>query len=367
MITTAQVGWAGYNKYEGPWFRGQCGFQRVEPTDSLSKKILAVITSTEGGRYDAINMYDRMICSVGLIQWGDAGQFSVCDMLGEVFQADESALTGLIDYVNTRGFSFNRASKRWRFSRGGAVVDTIAEQQDLYLAGSSGLKGQWTEAQKNWARGFVVAMQSVWASPRAQEAQLRYTVERLTGFATPSAKAALFTDPGDADPNIVQATQAAYLSFAANLPAVASSQLQKLQTSAPKWSIEWLSALLKQLTFGPQIAIYPIRYNAIRPVIERLWGIDLPDTSKELAAWQKKMSIDPAAPEEVRLDTPRAIQQALLTLHYDLGPAGADGVVGPKTRKALAAFQVTKGLQVTGAADAGTLIALRQALLEVTA
>lgn len=39
------------------------------------------------------------------------------------------------------------------------------------------------------------------------------------------------------------------------------------------------------------------------------------------------------------------IQKRLLALGYSLGPAGADGIMGPSTEKAIIAFKVAKGLQ----------------------
>lgn len=366
MITVDQVGWTGYLNFEGPWFRGQQGLEPVWVTNTLDQKILAVITATEGGHYDAINMYDRMICSVGLIQWGDAGQFSVCEMLGEVAGTATEALTYLQSYVSTRGYTFQKTMKGWRFVKGSDIVDTISKQQALYLGGSNGQKGQWNDTQKEWAKGFVKVMQLVWDNPKAREAQLQFTAARLRGFAMPTARSILFNDAGaaDADQNIVQAAQAAFLSFAANLPAVASTQLIKLDTQAPKWSLEWLDALLRQLTFGPQIAIYPHRYDAIRPVLERLWGLDLPDTDAELAQWHEAMGLDPAAPAEENLTTPKSIQEALLTLGEDLGPSGADGVFGAMTKAAIMEFQKAHGLSVDGTVGSQTLAALRTALAQ---
>jgi len=367
MITPSQVGWAGYQQYEGPWFRGLHGLPTVGTDASFEQKVVAVITATEGGHFDAINMYDRMICSVGLVQWGDAGQFSVCRMLGEVAKVDPHALDALHDYVGTRGFDFTTDPKGfWRFSKDGVAVDTVPAQRDLYLLGSSGLKGEWSDEQRAWAIGFVVAMQSVWDSDAARDAQTRFTGIRLRGFAMPSAYQALFNDPAAsaADPHIVEAAQAAFLSFAANLPAVAAKHLAAVVTSSPKWTIGWLDAMVRELTFGPGIAIYPHRYDAIRPVIERLWSVDLPDTSADLQGWYEHMGTDPSAPPEVRLDTPLALQQALLTLGADLGPGGPDGKWGNCSKAAMVAFQTNHGLLATGQGDLPTIAALRAALLE---
>jgi len=52
----------------------------------------------------------------------------------------------------------------------------------------------------------------------------------------------------------------------------------------------------------------------------------------------------------------REVQERLTTFGYDPGPA--DGLMGPKTRSALRAFQEKSGLPVTGEADTQTLSAL---------
>lgn len=364
MITLDKVSWGRYLQYEGPWYRGQYRLPEVPATASLEQKILAVITSTEGGCFDAINMYDRMICTVGLIQWGDAGQFSVCDLLGEVALRDSSALTALNAHVAKRGYTFKATSKGWLFCKGDVLVDSIPLQQGLYLAGCDGKVGSWNAEQSLWAKEFVVALQAVWDSPVARQVQTEFTVRRLHRFATQRATDILFRDPAaaQADRNIVEAAQSSYLSFAANLPAVADKQLAALSTTAKKWSPEWLAALLKQLTFGPKIAIYPHRYDAIRPTVERLWGVNLPDTSTELASWQESMGISPSSGTTARLDSPKAVQLALISLGYDIGPHGADGVVGAKTKAALGRFQKIKGLTITESIDQPTREALLRAI-----
>jgi hypothetical protein len=142
MVTLGQIGWGSYLQYEGPWFRGTHKLPTVLPSASYEKKVVQVITSTEGGAFDAVNMYDRMIMTNGLIQWGDAGQYSVCDMLGTAFEVAPSCLQSVIDLVRTRGYSFRKnAAGKWRFFLNADEVDTIREQQALYLGGSSGLRG----------------------------------------------------------------------------------------------------------------------------------------------------------------------------------------------------------------------------------
>jgi hypothetical protein len=54
----------------------------------------------------------------------------------------------------------------------------------------------------------------------------------------------------------------------------------------------------------------------------------------------------------------KRLQAALIGLGYDLGPSGADGDFGERTRAAVAGFQESRGLEATGVADPPTIEAL---------
>lgn len=58
--------------------------------------------------------------------------------------------------------------------------------------------------------------------------------------------------------------------------------------------------------------------------------------------------------------TPLAVQRELMAQGYDIGPGGADGVMGAKTRQAVAKFQKANGLVPDGVVGPKT----KQALLE---
>jgi N-acetyl-anhydromuramyl-L-alanine amidase AmpD len=58
----------------------------------------------------------------------------------------------------------------------------------------------------------------------------------------------------------------------------------------------------------------------------------------------------------------RALQRALSTLGYDLGPWGADGVYGAATADAVRAFQRAVGLTIDGIAGPKTIAALQRQL-----
>jgi len=347
-------------EYEGPWFKGVHKLPQIEPSDSYEKKVLQVITATEGGAFDAVNMYDRMIMTNGLIQWGDAGQYAVCDMLGAAYEASPTCMKPVFQHVCNRGYTFRKNKNgKWRFFAGDDEVNSLYKQQLLYLGGSTGIKNTWTNDQKLWAKGWAAAIASVWDDPVARESQVKFTVGRLSVFITNYARATLFSDDAaNADQNIVEATRAMYLSYAANLPAVASKMLSELSTKAKKWTVDWMVELAKKLTFGPKISIYPHRYECIRPHIERLWGIDLPDLSKDLATWRAEFGVT----SDVDLETIKGIQEALIKLGYDVGPSGADGIWGPCTVEAVRRFQYQHGLTPDGIVGQHTRAFLRTAL-----
>lgn len=340
MVTANEIGWGTYRQYEGPFYLGKHSY--VLPKEPTKEDmILAVITATEGGHYDAWNGYDVCGWTSGLIQWCEGrGQYSVSDMLGVVDEIDEDLIEDVDVLAVENKMVFRRNNKnRYRFhfldSRG--EVDSAEEQRQLFYLHGDGTKGAWTEEAKLYAKRWAAAISSVWEDPVAQRAQQLYTVKRLDGFMLPYAKS-IFADAPDT--SVARAAKAAYLSFAANNPTWANTSLQKAHTATPAlpaWSIDWFVAILKELTFGPQVAIYPHRYDAIRPVLEKLYGLNLPDFSKELAFWKGQTGFTQAF-------TAAQLQKVLIALGFDLGPKKADGVVGKKTREALLTFEQLNGV-----------------------
>jgi len=354
MTDMSDIGWAKYRNFEGPLYKGVCKFD-MPSTSSVGEdyKRLAVITATEGGKFDNVNMYDRCIVSLGLVQWCEASMFGTSNMLGAVANLYPKAITPVLDRCAETGYEFKQlAGGKWRFHAvKGEVIDTVPEQQRLFLLNSDGTQGSWDNESKDHAKKWACALSDVFQDPVAQKLQVQYTVEKLMGFVMPSAKPVMFTPVPGGDEKWMLAAQAAFLSFSANLPAVAAKHLNIFMSSgceAVKFSPTWVVGLLKELTFGPEIMIYPARYNAIRPVLEKLYGIDLPDFADELKKWHEKESIDPNVPSTVNLDTTFGLQHALINLGYDIGPKGADGVYGNKTKQAVMEFQSRYNLQVDG-------------------
>ena len=332
MVKIDDIKWGAYRTYEGPFFRGK-SVGRYKLLDDEDSKILAVITATEGGNYMAINMYDRGILSSGLIQWIEAGQYSVSDMLGKVAAVDRRLIAPVDEIADASGLTFKKNRRnRWRFfyldARG--EVDLRSEQQSMFLYRSTGKKGTWDDASRIYAKRWAAAVSSVWEREAAQVVQKNYMARRLTGFALPAARKILNLAP---DTDVGRAFKAAYLSFAANNPTWANRHLKiAVARLGVLWSVNWLISVLKELTFGPRVTIYPHRYKAIRPVLEKLYNLDLPDLATELRVWRGEQE------HGFFFDT-KEIQRALIILGYDLGPTGADGVYGKKTIGAVLDFE----------------------------
>lgn len=323
-----KIGWGSYLNFEGPWFKGKCKF--VCPTNPNDEdKLMAVLGATEGGCFDAINMYDRCILTVGVIQWCEAGMYGVSNMLGEVvkFGAESAIIAAGLKVTQLPGGQYRV------LGRDGRPVLSQGQMRAEYFGGATGFKGQWTAAQKSVAMETADKFATVFQDPAAQLAQQHYTVQRLYTFVSGSARTYLWDGTEGATQSAVRA---AAISFAANLPAVAMRHINAhaASTKHPKWSYDWTVELLKRWTIDSGIGIYPIRYNAIRPVIERLYGVNWPDFANQLL------------PGSVKSHTVLELQTALHDKGFEVGLL--DGVMGAKTKDAIKRFQAARGLVADG-------------------
>lgn len=346
MVAVNEIGWGKYRQFEGPYHKGKFGYV-LPSAPRLEDMQMAVITATEGGHYDAWNGYDVCGWTSGLIQWCERNQYSVSDMLGEVAKFDRELLFSMNQELGHERLEFKPNAKgryRFFFSDGRGEVDSQAEQQALFYAGGDGTQGSWSTATSLRAKAWAAAISTVWENKEAQHIQVEYTAKRLSGFLLPFAKSVFSAMPST---DTARGIYAAYLSFAANNPTWANKSLQTAVTQNPHisaWSSDWAVAILREMTFGPGVAIYPHRYEAIRPVLEQLYGMSLPDFSSELKAWTERTGI-PAGITTARL------QRALLALGYDLGPAKDDGKYGKKTTEAVLTLEQLSGIVPLSAQD----------------
>ena len=335
MVTSRDIKWGSYGKFEGPFHRGLFPYKAPEdPTED--EKVLAIVAATEG-RCDAINMYDGQIMSSGPIQVVERAQYSVSAMLGYTAGSMWSWVMdclrpGLV--ASNAEFKTNsRGNWRFFFKDGRGEVDRDSEQRQLMHLKSNGQKGTWDAVDKEHAKVWAAAVASVFESEAARSQQAAWLVPRLRLYAFKESKDIIAAGSRANTPESL-CFVAAYLTFAINNPTRANKHLLigGRESGHPRFSLPWLIDVLKELTFGPHISIYPHRYNAIRPQLEKHYGVDLPDFAAELHDWQ-------VVTEHEYFFEPKEVQEALILLGYDLGPAGADGVYGDKTRSAVWTFE----------------------------
>lgn len=336
MAKVEDIKWGRYGLYEGPFYRGTQLFDFSSP-DSLEERTLAVITATEGGAYDAINMYDGQIISSGLIQFIERGQRSVSAMLGSLLPYAVRPVTDRLKEMTKElrhEYVFQPDStSRWFFYVSGNRVDTLHEQRHVWHLNSTGHRGTWDDASKLHAKKWAAAVASVWEDPKAQRTQREFTLRMLKCFLFGNIKKYVAA-ADNVGTDEAMAFRAMLMSFAINNPARANKHIQIAADSykGAWWSKDFLIHCARELTFGPRIAIYPHRWEAIRPKLEMYFNLDLPDYEEDLREWKKDTGHE-------TFFTTKQVQEALIGLGFDLGPWGADGVYGPKTRQAVLTFE----------------------------
>lgn len=312
-ITPDNIKWSSYKDREGPFFPGVYEYE-LPPSASEEEEILAVVCAAEGGHYDAINMYDRGIVSVGLIQWIESGQHGVSNLLGHVATVCgdavvTNALKPALDHTNS---SFKKTKDgTWRFhNSNGDAIESPEGLENLFL-GCDGKKGSWTPQAITRAKLWAAALANVWYVGGARAAQDSYTCKRIKSFVLSKARGLLY-DPSVVETPWVNALRAAYVSYAVNLPSMAEKHLILAAQNAghTKWSENWCLFVIKQLTFGPNIGIYKHRYNSIRPIVEKIWGVKLPKTADDLYAWSPKVEAQTQQQPEITQSQQQVVEQS---------------------------------------------------------
>jgi hypothetical protein len=288
MPIPPKVTWSSYADGGGTW-EGPIAFGSATyappAAPSWRDKLLATVAATEG-RPDAVRLVDRAVCSAGMCQWTEVGAgMAVSKLLGAIAAVDRQLVEPLAPALARTGAVFaQKPDGAWRFQHEGAWVETGDQCRALYWGGVSGRRGSWTDDARTTATTWASCLSATLAQPAAILAQVAYSLPKLEGYAWPSARAILWDGTAPDNAGLPGALRAAYLSYALNNPTIAARQLSAVVTSAPKWSMPWAVAVLRSLAFGPGIAIYPGRYDRIRPVLERYWGVSLPPKSGDLDA-----------------------------------------------------------------------------------
>lgn len=325
-----------------------------DPTDT--DKFFYVAISSEGCNASACNFYDSCIVSVSYIQLCDRF-FLATDLFGAVADKHGADVitVPLKDALTASNASFKKQPNgKWRFVfHDGRVVDNNALQRQLYFAGSSGKKGEWTPEQKAHSKIWAACIANIWDHEGARQVANVYCQRVMMNLVMPEAKKILFKEPL-ANVGNVAVCRALYLSFAANNPTRAEEALTEMfvDQSSPKWSDEWTIALAQRLTFKSGIKIYPVRYDHVRPVIDKMWSTNvLPKTAEELKAWR------PAPKVQAPVATPSEAPAVFVEEHPTV-PAEPE----PIQEKSDAAPEVTVGAPKKAASIIDVILSVLRAL-----
>lgn len=350
-ITKKNLAWGTYGGFAGWYYLGQ---RQPLPTTTRVQKLYAVGCQTEGVGPMAFNAYDSCGWSGGRYQVTElCSGWLLSQLLGHLYEKLPDTCASLMQHAAALGYTFKKTPSGWRwFDADGPISRDTATARKFFGNNSNGKV--WTAADKDYAAAFIVEMINIWDSPEALAAQDEYLVRRMLSFVPSSARWLMDITTPAISP-YYEALQAVMLSFTLNRPATAADWLDRTKRESinPIGSYGFLIDFCRNVVYGSQIGIYPKRYDEIRGLVETLYGVDMPDHAKELGAYKKAFNC--AAPI-----TPKQIQLALIALGYDLGPRGADGIMGAKTEVAVKAFQAKTGLTVDGIVGPRTTAKLQE-------
>ena len=284
MITTKDIKWGSYDKYEGPVYHGKLGVS-INNTSTFLEKCLYIISKTEG-KIESVNMYDAGIVSVGIMQYIERTNFGFSDLLGMI--AERCG----ISYVNKHlgealklsnaTFRQTEDGKRWRFyqikNNDEIKVNNAALQREIFLS-CTGERGKWTEANKVHAKTWCAAIVNVLScDDLAVEAQIDFCSERLFKYVFNNGKKYLYSLPDET--GIKGALKAIYVSYSINLPKYAEEKLYlSFQHHTKPWSNEWVANFLKKFSTESGIKHWPNRYDNIVQAVNECFNVKFPTSS----------------------------------------------------------------------------------------
>ena len=303
MIDVSQVRWTKYRTFEGPVFVGNMPVPSASRSSPFHAKVLAITAAAEGGGFNATQMWDSGLLSVGAIQFIDAGTFNVCNMLGEV--ADKCGihlvnqkLQPALDMCNA--VFFKNAEGRWRFSHNGATVNTTAAQKMLYFGdASANTLGSYDDKKRLRVKTWVACMANVWDIPGATDVQMEFTLRNLkSGFVWGNLKSELFAD-GVSEDGYLGVTKAMLLAYAVNAPAVVVKMYDVAKSNGKeKFSPEWCLEVLRHVVVNGNIDVWKARWGVKLPFVKKAFGVTLPTYAQLVArAWDSSsLIVDPTDP-----------------------------------------------------------------------
>jgi len=314
MIELSQVRWTKYRSFEGPVFVGNMPVPGAGLDAPFHAKVLAITAAAEGGGFNATQMWDSGLLSVGAIQFIDAGTFNVCNMLGEV--ADKCGAHAVIEKLRPaldmcNAMFFKTPEGKWRFSHNGVTVSTAAAQKMLYFGDLEGNKlGSYNDAKRLRVKTWVVCMANVWDIPGATDVQMDFTLRNLkSGFVWGTLKSELFA-AGVSEDGYLGATKAMLLAYAVNAPAVVVKMYDAARNNGKeKFSPEWCLEVLRYVVVNGNIDVWRSRWGAKLKYIEAAFGVKFPSYAQLVQRmWKIEPPLTPE-PEPVPEPEPEPIPE----------------------------------------------------------
>jgi len=275
-VTPEKIQWGSYGGTSGPMHLGLLRYELPKTAD-VQDRCLYVVTSTEGATYDAVNMYDQCIVSLGLIQWAGA---SVDRLLGQIVDSCGYSVidSALGETFHEYGVGFvKHGDGKWGFieSETGKAIVTKQDRQRVFW-GCDGVS--WTPDAKKRAKSWAAAFANVWLDPGARQIQVQWTKPKLKDFLLPQVEKVLFDGSQGPDRD---AFRAACMSYAANNPAklgeMFAAGLKRAESAElAKWSHDWICSILKSIVVESTWKIWPARWTKVQPACKIAFGIELP-------------------------------------------------------------------------------------------
>lgn len=304
MISAGKISWVIYKNFEGPKFVGSRKVPVAGLDASFHAKVLTITSAAEGGGFDATQMYDSGLCSIGAIQFIDASTYQASNLLGAVAEACglEPLVEKLKPALDMANATFGKTpAGKWRFSLNGKVVDSAAAQKTLYFGDANGnAKGTFTPRKKELAQTWAACLADVWSLPGSTEAQTKFTIKSLQNdFTWGTLKSELF-GKGTSDSGWVGATKALLLSFAVNAPAIVVKRYDVARSSSDhaKFSPEWCLDVLRSVAVEGKVDSWQTRWNTKSSYVEKCFGVVLP-TYRQLVDETWPTPTQPKTPTEV--------------------------------------------------------------------
>lgn len=283
-----KVLWGKYSKFEGPFYPGIINYN-LPKNSTLEDKTIKIVSATEG-RFDSINMYDKCIISVGLIQFCEANYYLVTKLFSEFCKKYGTNIldTSLTEIKQLIGYNpwFKDSDNEFRFhTKNGDKIDSLKEQQDLFL-GCSGEIGSWNEQAiqkaKLWAKCVAKFLQS--------KEMTVFQIEYLKKFIKQNYTSKFLNETLEKNKNtefkdLSEAIYLSYISFASNNPKNAKENLEITKNkNSNVLTKEFLVDMLRQMTFANSITIYKKRYEKIARELNLMYpSLSLPNTSDILS------------------------------------------------------------------------------------